>query len=161
MVSSSTGTNSWQTGTVTFAANSPAGALFSVTGAIAGSFGQRCVKVTYTGSLAAQARFYLSSVGGTGLATYLTVQVRSGSGDNADCSDFTSSSTVFNGTGLLDSTQTLALLNSTSSSYATGLGAWAVTANATRTYQFSWRVRPTNLAASKTATFGLTWEARP
>ncbi|MDI6106049.1 hypothetical protein QLQ12_46560 [Actinoplanes sp. NEAU-A12] len=132
-----------------------------MTGAIAGSFDRRCVKVAYTGSLAAQARFYLSSVAGSGLAPYLTVQVRTGSGDNANCSDFTASSTVFNATGLLDSTQTLTLLNSTSSSYATGLAAWAVTTNDTKTYQFSWRVQPTNLAASKTATFGLAWEARP
>jgi len=155
-----TGTNSWQSGTVTFGPNSPAGALFAINTAIAGSYGTACVKVTYTGSLPAQARLYVSSTTGGGLETYLGVQVRSGTGTASNCSDFSAGSTDYNAVGLTDATKTLATLQAASHDYAGGVGSWTVTTGSTRTYQVSWLMLPDNNATSRTVTFGLTWEAQ-
>jgi hypothetical protein len=159
----STGSSSWAAGDVVFTANSPAGALFTVTGAIAGTFGTSCVKLTYNGSLPATVRMYVSAVSGTGLESYLGVQVRSGTGNNANCSDFVVSTTDYNTTGLTDYTKTLSALRAASYDYPTGVSSWSATntaPNNTRTYQLSWFVLPDNTATSRTVSFDVTWEAR-
>jgi hypothetical protein len=156
----STGSNSWQSGYVTFGANSPAGSLFTINSAVAGSFGTKCVKLSYTGSLPAQVRVYVSSVTGGGFETYLGVQVRSGTGNSSTCSDFAATTTEYNATGLTDTSKTLAALQTASHDYATGAGTWNATTGATRTYQVSWLALPDNAATSRTVTFALTWEAQ-
>lgn len=163
LATASSGSNSWATGTVTFGANSPATALFTVTGAIPGSTGSSCVKLTYTGSLAAQVRLFVASGGltGTGLGSYLTLQINEGSGNNADCSDFVQSANAYNPTGTSDSTKTLAAFAGASTNHATGVSAWNnVATNATRTYQFVYFLQGDNAAVSKTANATFTWEAR-
>lgn len=156
-------TNSWTTGTVSFGANSPATTMFSVTGAKPGSFDTRCVKVTYQGSLTGRVRLYVAPGGvtGTGLANHLTLQINQGTGNNGDCSDFVTTGNVYNATGLTDTTKTIATFASASSTFATGVSGWDnVATNATRTFQFKWRLQNDNADVSKTAGVTFTWEAQ-
>ncbi|MDI6097034.1 hypothetical protein QLQ12_00235 [Actinoplanes sp. NEAU-A12] len=161
---SSTASDSFTTGTVTFGANSPAGAIITATGATPGSYERRCVRVSYTGSLPALVRLYVPAGGitGTGLAPYLALQIRSGTGTAANCSDFTAATNDYNGTGynaagLRDLTKTLATLGT---DYATGAGGWNAASGTTRTYEVFWMLLPNNDAASLNVTFTLTWEGR-
>src|SRR5437764_9711898 len=70
------GANSWSAGTVTIS-SSPGTAMFTASGLKPGNNGTACVKVTYTGSLAAVVKLYLknSDLPGTGLGQYLTFKV--------------------------------------------------------------------------------------
>ncbi|MEV0561934.1 hypothetical protein [Dactylosporangium sp. NPDC050588] len=79
------GVDSWAAGSVSFGTNAPATAMFTASGLKPGSTGTACVKITYTGSLAASVRLYLKNadLGGTGLASYLTFQVNEGTGSGA------------------------------------------------------------------------------
>jgi signal peptidase I len=157
-----TGSNSWTSGTVTFGANSPAGALFADAGAIPGTIDSKCVVVSYTGSLTSQVHEYVPTLTLTGaLGTNLIVQIRSGTGASSTCSDFAATTTDYNTTGLSDTTKTLSALSTASYDYASGVGSWSATTGTTRTYQVSWILLPAdNAAAGGTASFSLVWEAR-
>lgn len=157
-----TGANAWTTGTVAFDANSPATAIFTVTGAWPGSTSQSCVKVSYTGSLSARVRLYVAAGGltGSGLGTYLSWQVNEGTGDNADCSDFVKSANDHNATGYADYSKSLAAFAGSSTSHATGVSAWDPAGSATRTFQFVFFLQPYNAAIGRTAAAALTWEAQ-
>jgi hypothetical protein len=157
------GSNSWSTGTVTFGPNSPATAMFTVSDAKPGSTGNACVKITYTGSLPARVRLYVASgaLTGTGLGTYLSLQVNEGTGSDADCGDFARSAIDYNATGLSDYTKTLGAFAGSAVSHATGVSAWDnVTSGATMTYQFRYLLQPDNAAAGRTANVTFTWEAQ-
>ncbi|WP_433202170.1 hypothetical protein ACQP00_31870 [Dactylosporangium sp. CS-047395] len=155
------GSNTWSTGTVSFGANSPATALFTASAVKPGSTGTACVKITYTGSLAAVVKLYLKNSDLTGtLGQYLTLQINEGTGSASDCSDFVSAGNDFNATGLADTTKTLSTFNTASNSYATGVSSWAATTNATKTYQFKYQVQDNNAAQNSTASATFTWEAQ-
>ena len=154
------GSNTWTTGTVTIS-STPGIAMFTASGLKPGDTATACVKVTYTGSVAAVVRLYLSNgdLTGTGLATYLTLQISEGSGDNADCSDFSQAANDYNNTGMTDTTKTIAAFNAASHDYATGVSSWNATQNATKTYALSWGLQDTSSAAGLTASMVFTWEA--
>jgi len=159
--STGVGSNQWGTGTV--ALGSATNAVISVTGTIPGSFGSSCVKITYNASSPANIRLYLraADVTGTGLGAYLTLQIKQGSGNNNDCSDFVASGTLYNPTGLTDTTKKVTTFSAASSNYSTGVDNWAATTNPeTRTYQFNWQLQDDNAAQSGTATLAFTWEAQ-
>lgn len=151
------GSNSYTGGTVTLASNSAATPIYSLTSRSPGDAGERCVKVTYSGSLASTVRLYRSSfTGGTGLDGYVTLTVSRGTGSQTDCSDFSSVASVYSGT--------LAAFPSTYAGgvvlqNASGSGTWgqndAVTYRITATLQ-------NNTAAQglATGTHSFTWEAR-
>ncbi|WP_169789725.1 hypothetical protein [Actinoplanes subtropicus] len=144
------------------ALGSPANAIVSVTGAIPGSFGSSCLRITYTGSLTGHVRLYLTPAGiaGTGLASYLTLQVKQGSGGNVDCSDFVPAATVYNPAGLIDTTKTVTAFGAASPGYATGVDSWTAATSDTRTYEFNWQLQDDNAAESRTASLTFTWEAQ-
>ncbi|HLL67674.1 MAG TPA: hypothetical protein VK453_18455 [Micromonosporaceae bacterium] len=157
------GSNSWSTGTVTFGPNSPATALFTVSDAKPGSTGNACVKITYGGSLPARVRLYIASgdLTGTGLGSYLGLQINEGTGSEADCSDFTESANDYNATGLSDYAGTLHAFAGSSTNHTTGVSAWNnVTTGATKTYQFRYFLQPDNAAIGKAANVTFTWEAQ-
>jgi hypothetical protein len=159
--------NSWSAGTVTISASpSTATAAFNVSGIKPGDNGKQCVKVSYTGSLNSTVKLYLknSDLTGTGLGTYLTFQVREGSGNNSDCSDFSSSANdynnVDNGTTPLTGTAfTLAGFNTTAHDYASGVSSWAATTGGTKTYEFLWTLQDNNSAQGLNSSATFTWEA--
>src|ERR671932_186985 len=72
---SSTTTNSgnqFAAGTVTISDNDSNNAAYSVSAAKPGDFGERCIKVTYSGSLTANVKMYRSGfTSGTGLDSYV------------------------------------------------------------------------------------------
>ena len=149
--------NSFAGGTVTLASNSAATPIYSLTYRAPGDVGERCVRVTYSGSLSSTVRLYRGSFsGGTGLDPYVTFAVSRGTGNQTDCSDFSSAASVYSGT--------LAAFPST---YAGGLvlqnpsgsGTWsqndAVTYRITATLQ-----NDTRAQGLATGTHSFTWEAR-
>jgi hypothetical protein len=153
----SRGSNSFEGGTVTLSSNSAATPIYSLTSRSPGDIGERCVRITYSGSLASTVRLYRGSFsGGTGLESYITLTVTRGTGTQTDCSDFSSAASVYSGTlAAFPSTYAggLALTN------AGGSGTWsqndAVTYRVTATLQ-------NNTAAQglATGTHSFTWEAR-
>ena len=155
------GANSWTGGTVALG-NTPATALFSLTGLIPGSFGDACVVTDYTGTVPAQVRLYLkaSDLGGTGLAPFLTLQIEQGTGSNSGCSDFVRTTTAYNAVGLTDTTKTFTAFSAAAGNYANGVGGWAATPGSSRTYRFSWQLQDNNAARTLTATAAFTWEAQ-
>ena len=161
---SSTATaTSWTAGTVQFGPNQPVSKIVDVSGLLPGSTDDACVKLTYTGTLAAPVKLYLrdADLGGTGLATYLTVQINEGTGNSSDCADFVLGTTVYNAAGMPDTARTLAAFNTATENYGSGVGAWTASpASTTRTYQVSWQVQASGAAAGKTASATFTWEAR-
>ncbi len=98
-----TTTNSGNTitaGTVAIDQHAGATTLYSSSGMGPGSSIARCVRVTYTGSLASSVKLYTPSTVSNGTAFTLTVERGSGlsSPDNTmNCTGFTSSSTPYNG----------------------------------------------------------------
>jgi len=99
---------------------------------------------------------------GTGLGSYLTLQVNEGTGDatGGSCADFASTANLYNATGLSDTTKTIAAFASASSGYASGVSAWSAASNATRTFQFRWRQQALNAAVGKTMSVTFSWEAQ-
>lgn len=158
--SATNGANTWSAGTVTLAAT-PSTAVFTAASLKPGSNDNKCVKVTYSGSLAATVRLYLkvSDLTGTGLGQYLTFQVNEGTGNNTDCSDFVSSANDYNAVGMGDTTKTLSGFSTAAHDYASGVSSWSATNGTTKTYQFSWQLQDNNSAAGLNATATFTWEA--
>jgi hypothetical protein len=98
---------------------------------------------------------------GTALGTYITFQVVEGSGSTADCSDFVTGATLYNATGMADTTKTLAGFNTLAHDYATGVGAWTASPGAaTKTYKFTWQLQDNNAANGLSSAATFTWEAQ-
>jgi hypothetical protein len=154
-----TGSNSWTTGTVTFGANNPASALFTVTGAEPGSFGSQCIQISYTGSLTAGVRLYASASGT--LAPYLTLQITEDNDTSHTCGTFSSTATIYNTTGMTDTTKTLTAFATASSNWSTGVSSWSASpSSTTRLYTIAWQLQDDNGAVSKTASATFTWAAQ-
>jgi hypothetical protein len=69
--------NEISTGTVTLGDNDGGQAMFNVTNAKPSETWSRCIKVTYTGSLASDVRHYSTATGGA-LSQYLRIKVEQG-----------------------------------------------------------------------------------
>jgi hypothetical protein len=102
-------------GTVYVSDSDAGSALYSASGQGPGSQVQKCIKVTYTGSLDASLRLYSSGVGALGQFIDLVIETGSGNVTFPGCTGFVpdASAVVFNGT--LDGFATA------HTSYATGL----------------------------------------
>ncbi len=153
--------NNFAAGTVVLADDDSGTALFSLSNLKPGSSGSRCIAVTSTGSLPSAVKLYATDAATTkALATYVSWTVTQGTGGTfSSCSGFTaltSGSAVYSGT--------LAGFTGAATTYATGVGSWAPTGNAsdTRTFQLAYAVSSStpDTAQGGTATFGLTWEAQ-
>jgi hypothetical protein len=143
--------NSWSAGTVSISDDDSAAAMFTTTGILPGDTGQKCITVTYTGSVTAGVKVYGALTGTLGPYVDLTIEQGTG-GSFASCTGFASA---------LSTTATMSAFAAASSNYGTGFGTWAPTANGqTRVYRVTWALRPDNGAISKTAGLTLTWEAQ-
>jgi hypothetical protein len=103
----STGSNSWTAGSVVLTDSTSGSALFTVSALKPGfaAAASKCVKVSYAGNLNANIRMYVSAYTSTAraaavgppvitagtelLGDYLRVGIQDGTGNAADCSDFT------------------------------------------------------------------------
>jgi hypothetical protein len=182
----STGTNSWTTGTVDITSDQVAGVQFSVTGikpdaslsalspgATGGAYaassvtsgGSKCVKVTYQGTVASDIRMYIT-LGGADSATFgaqllFTVDaVSSAIAADPTCATYPTASTYVYGT----SGTTTAFLNGAPTTYAgANATAWQNAANTNaKFYRISW-LYPTTVNQTATSTKNVTaiinWEA--
>jgi hypothetical protein len=151
--------NQFATGSVAIG-NNAVSPLYNVSAATPGqTSADHCIKITYTGSLAASVRLYRSGFTGAStpsLSPFITLVVTKGTGSQENCSDFSGSTSIYN--GLLsdfatDWTSGLPLTN------AGGNAAWAQ--NDAVTYKFSASVAndPADEGLS-TGTHSFTWEAR-
>ena len=129
-------------------------------------FVEKCIKVTYNGTLASNVKLYNPDAVNAQVADYTNLTITSGTGSNFACSDFVvdaSGSGVYSGE--LDDFQTAY------NSYANGLADFPLAktqwdANDTVTYKFRVELQDNNAANSGTGTgyasgtHKYVWEAR-
>ncbi len=150
--------NTFQAGTVYLTDNDSGSALYTVSNAAPGYSEQQCITVTYQGTLPATVKLY-GSGGLNAVAAYvhLTVEQGSGAAGFRDCTGFSASGTVYDGT--------LAAFNTTyGTGYDTNPGPdW--TTGESLDYKFTVSLVDNNNAnggASQLSTgaHSFTWEAR-
>lgn len=143
--------NAWRSGQVTLATDASSSALFVVQKVVPGSSGQRCLRVSYTGNVAAAVRLWAQASGT--LATSLRMTVEEGDGGGAgSCAGFAPSGTLFGPASL----QTLAAGHHDA---ATGLSDWAPSGAQSRTYRLTWSLAGGNGSQGRTASATLHWQA--
>jgi hypothetical protein len=133
-------------------------AMFAnVTGLMPATNVDRCIDVTYTGTVDPTAVLLYANAAPTGtLAPYLDLTIDIGA-DTADpfrtCTAFTASANVYTGT--------LSAFASSHADYATGLSTWnPVGSPETRTFRFRISVQDNAAAEGLTSTFGFSWQTR-
>lgn len=146
--------NSWSAGSVSLTDDDSGTAMFTATGLTPASTAlTKCIVVTYGGSVSAPVRLYGAAPGGTGLGTYLNLDIEIGTGGTfADCTGFAGAS-IYSGTVALFAAKT---------NYATGVvTTWTpTTAAQTRVFKFTVSVIDNNTANGLTCTMPFTWEAQ-
>ena len=144
--------------TIDLTDNDSGTAMFAnVTGLVPGATEERCIDVTYSGSVNPTAVLLYASGAPTGtLAPYLDLTVEVGSDATPsfrDCTGFASAGTVYSGT--------VAGFATAHGGYATGVSTWDPTGGPeTRTFRFRLSVQDTAAAEGLTSTFGFSWETR-
>ena len=158
--------NSLTAGTVAIGDNDAGAAMFNnVTGGKPGTSVQRCITVTYTGSLDADVRLYTTDASSGALAQYVDVTIEPGSFSGAPpafpgCTGFTADSggSLYSGT--------LSNFRTAHGSYANGVvdnpgSALKWITNDSVVYRFTYSVQDTNSAQGlATGSHSYTWEAR-
>lgn len=156
--------NSFAAGTVNIGDNDAGSAMYSVSDQKPGDTVTKCIKVTYTGSLAATVKLYASTVDTVGSYVSLVVTPGSGNVTFPSCTGFTAES------GGAIYTGTLKSFADTYSSYSNGLAdnpgsssSWVT--NDSVVYQFALTMQDNNSAnggssALTTGSHSFTWEAR-
>jgi hypothetical protein len=148
--------NSWATGSVVLAGEDSATAMFrtAVDGQLTGGQTlQKCMKLTYTGTLAGAVQLYGASSGD--LAPYLdiTIDQGAGNGPGGACTGYVASTaTLWSGT--------LAAFATAAPDYTNGKAPWTAAANDTVVYRITVSVQNVTAAQAKAATASFTWEAR-
>jgi hypothetical protein len=151
-------TNQVTAAAVNLTDNDSSTAMFAnVTGLMPGTNVDRCITVTYTGSIDPTAVLLYASGAPTGtLAPYLDLTVDMGAATAdpfRDCTSFVSSSTLYAGT--------LSAFATGHAGYATGVSTWDPAGSPeTRTFRFRLQVEDNQAAQGLTATFGFSWETR-
>jgi hypothetical protein len=152
--------NSFVSGTVTIGDNDSGATMLSLSNSKPGDSSTGCIKVTYTGSLAAGVRLY-STLTGT-LAQYLTLTVTRGTNTSAfpSCAAFSADSTDYigSGAGVIYNGNLSAFPATWSAGLVDPTSAWAQ--NDAHAYKFVVTVQDNNAAQGLTSTAGFTWEAR-
>ena len=165
--STKTQSATYSSGTVTITDNDASVAMLSISNAKPGNRDTSCIKVTYTGSIAATVRLY-GSASGTGMGSYVDLTVTRGtisSGAFDSCTNFTADATTYI-TGQPAGVIYSGSLASFPTTYAAGQVAptsgspesW--TTNEVHAYKFQLTVGDNATAQGKTVTQTFTWEAR-
>jgi hypothetical protein len=156
--------NEISSGTVAFSDNDSGSALYSVTAARPGEVTTRCIKTTYTGSLAAAVRIYSPDSPGP-LAQYIDLTITQGTQASStfpSCTGFAADATgvIYSGT--------LQNLEQTRNSYAAGVttapaGQTTWNANDSLVYRFQATLQataPNSSQGSSSGSHSFVWEAR-
>jgi len=151
-------TNQVTSAAIALSDNDSGTAMFAnVTGLMPGTNVDRCIDVTYTGTVDPTAVLLYISAAPTGtLSPYLNLTIDVGV-DTVDafrtCTAFVSSAPVYSGT--------LADFATNHAAFATGRTTWDPAASPeTRTFRFRLAVQDNAAAAGLTSTFGFSWETR-
>ncbi len=154
--------DSYAAGTVTLSDNDAGAVLWDVSGQLPTSpVLVRCIRVTYTGSLAATVRLY-TTTGGSALDPYLNITVEKGSMPVGtvfpNCAGFVSEATIA-------PVGTLQAFKTARTGWANGLaaapGAQSTWANGNAlVYRFTVQMQNTVAAQGLTGLVGFTWEAQ-
>jgi hypothetical protein len=163
------GGNSFASGTVTLSDDDAGAALVTLSNAKPGDSATGCIKVSYTGSLAANVRLYGTVTGG--LAPYLNVTVTRGTGSATfpSCGSFSADTANYfgSGAGVVYS----GLLSAYPSTYAAGIvdptncgsppcGAQSWTNPSSHVYKFVITLANDNNAQGLSSSATFTWEAQ-
>lgn len=152
-------TNQVTSAAIALSDNDSTTAMFdNVTGMIPGTPYERCIDVTYTGTVDPTAvKLYATGTPTGTLAPYLNLTIEVGADTPAafrDCTGFSPSGIVYTG-------NTLDAFATARNSYDTGVTGWdPVGSPETRTFRFTLTVQDTTAAAGRTTTFGFSWETR-
>ncbi len=158
--------NNFDAGTVFISDNDAGSALYNVVNRKPGDFIEKCIKVTYSGSLASDVKLYLPDAINAQVGDYTNLTITSGTGTAAACTDFAADATnsnVFNGT--------LEGFSTAHSSYANGLADFPLAktkwdTNDAVTYKYRVELQDNNAANAGNApgyqsgTHKYVWEAR-
>ena len=138
--------NSWDTGSVALSDDDQGVAGFSVTNALPGDTGERCITVTSKSSVAGVVKVYLARLGDDGLENNITMSAQTGTGGAfASCDGFVAD-------GPAGAPRTLDELSTVASSYATGMHPWSTTGNSageSKTYRFAWEFNTDGLTQAQ------------
>ncbi|WP_412749178.1 hypothetical protein [Krasilnikovia sp. M28-CT-15] len=147
--------NNWSAGTVDLVDDDNSAAMFNASGLRPGSTGEKCIKLTYNGSLSSTVKLYSTAVSGS-LAPYVDLVIEEGTGGNfGNCSGFAAA-------GGPTYTGTLADFGATKKTFVSGVGTFAPGgAGATRTYHISYTVNASTPDSAQGATASATfnWQA--
>lgn len=155
--------NQFSAGTVALGDNDNGNVMYNVAAAGPGDVVEKCIQVTYTGSLAADVKLYVASALGT-LAPYIDLEItpgtQTGGATFPDCTGFTAQAAgpVYTGT--------LAAFGTAHSTYANGFvdnpgSAASWVKDDAVIYRFRLTVSTDPAAAGKsTGAHTFTWEAR-
>jgi predicted ribosomally synthesized peptide with SipW-like signal peptide len=152
--------NTFAAGTVQLSDNDAGSSMYAVTNRVPGNSVTTCIRVTYSGSLAADVKLYSLTSPNT-VDPYLDLTVDKGSMPAGtafpNCTGFSSESTIFSGT--------VNGFKSSNGSYAAGIVAnpgaqtrW--NQNDTLVYRFTVTLQNSLAAQGLTSTTAFTWEAR-
>ena len=146
--------NTWSTGTVILEDNDLGAALFTVTGMKPLDVVEKCIVVTYKGTLLPADVLLYGVSGGSGLDAYLDLVIDEGTGAAfGNCSGFSFTSNIFTGT--------LTSFAATHTNFGDGAGIWSPSANPeSKTYRFTVTLQDDNAAQTLDATAEFTWEAQ-
>ena len=152
--------NSWSAGSVTLTDDDGgSSAMFTATALKPGDTGERCIRVTYGGTIAAPVKLYVPSVtaGTPDLSPHVRLTIDEGTGGGfASCTGFASTSTLITDVPL-------STLSTTRNTYATGVSAWVPNAagdNRTYRVRYTLDAATPDSAQNGSATATLRWEAR-
>ena len=159
--------NVFAAGTVFISDNDAGSFMYNVSNQKPGDTVVKCIRLTYTGSLAANVKLYTTSSIGA-LGSYIDLTIEKGSMPGAttfpNCTGFSSESTIF-------SPGTLASFGSSATSYASGISAFPASQtqwnqNDTLVYRFTLTLQDNNGANGgsggpiTTGSHSFTWEAQ-
>ncbi len=155
--------NQFNAGTVVLTDDDTGTAMFNVSNMAPGQTVERCIVVTYSGSIPDPTAVRLYSGGYTDsgtLAAQLDVTIQEGSGGSfgaGDCTGFTSAATIETGGTLVD-------FDTDHTDYATGAGTWDPSSTpASRTYRFAVTMNaaaPDSVQGDSVTNLGFTWEVQ-
>jgi hypothetical protein len=149
-------TNNWTAGSVALADDDSNSAMFNAGNLKPGSTGSKCIVVTSSGSLASTVKLYGTSHTTTkSLSDYLNLKVEEGTGGSfSNCSGFSASSTIFDGTATSFAGKT---------DFASGIGSWAPAGGTvTKTYKVTYTLSGStpDTAQGGTTALAFTWESQ-
>ena len=160
----SNSSNTYAAGTVYLADDDAGSAMYTVTNQKPGDVVTRCIRVTYTGTLAADVKLYTTSTINA-LGGYVDLKVERGSMSGTttfpNCTGYSADSTIFN--------NTLSNFAATATGYSSGLSAYPAAQTQwnngdSLVYRFTLTLQDNNSAnggssALTTGAHSFTWEA--